>query len=149
MTTNHCPVTERLVRSGSRRLDPALQDHAMGCPSCRDALLVSSALAVAAADDAPLPDPRVLWLRAKSEARARAARRAVRILDVVQLAAIALVAGGLATAAVAFSSPVTVLLARTFGALAATPGLFGVPLLAAAAGLALLVPPLVALADRI
>jgi hypothetical protein len=149
MSTNHCPLTERLVTSGGDSLEPSLRDHVTGCRSCQDALLVSRALAAAAEDDAPLPDPRVLWLRARSQARARAARRASRLIDAVQVMAAILAAGGLTAAAIAFGPTVGGVLAEVSGGLIATPGLFGLPLLAIAAGIAFLVSPLVALADRV
>lgn len=149
MSTNHCPISEGLARVGLGALDRSLQDHVPQCPSCQDALLVAAALAVAADDDAPLPDPRVLWLRAQRQARARAARRAGRAIDVVQVAAATLLAGVLVGAGWAFGPLVGSELAETLLRLAGAPVLLGLPLLAVAAVAALLVAPLVALADRV
>jgi hypothetical protein len=149
MSTNPCPITERLATADSGALDRSLHAHVGGCPSCQDMLLVTAALAAAADDDEPLPDPRVLWLRARREARARAARRASRAIDVVQMAAATLIAGALVAVAVAVGPSFGGALAEAFLGLVTAPGLFGLPIVAMAAVVALLVPPLVALADRL
>jgi hypothetical protein len=152
MSTNPCPTAERLASTVGDARDRSLHDHVAACPACQDALLVAAALAAAVGDDAPLPDPRVLWLRARREARARAARRATRVIGVVQVAAATLLAGALVAVGSAFVPPLGDALAESALRLVAAPGMFGLPLPALAGLLALValsLPPLVALADRV
>jgi len=149
MSTDPCPIAERHASAGGSAFEHALEDHVAVCPVCQDALLVAAALAAAVDDGAPLPDPRVLWLRAQREARARAARRATRVIGVVQVAAATLLAGALAAVGLALGPTSADVLVDTVLRVAAAPLLLGVPLLVVAAVAALVVPPLVALADRV
>jgi hypothetical protein len=70
-----------------------LAAHRDGCLSCAELTLVVAALAAEAeslaADARPLPDPRILWLRAALAAREAKLARATRAIAWVQRAALA------------------------------------------------------------
>lgn len=97
-----CRFEEAIVaaaRSGTWHDE--LRTHRDGCPSCAEATLVAAALAAEAAleatDPAPLPEPRVIWLKARLAERERRSRRATLAITWVQRAAVlvAVVAGAL------------------------------------------------------
>jgi hypothetical protein len=80
---------EMLERLRNGRPDAALGEHAAECPSCAEVM----ALAAAVLDDratlmesAPLPGSGVVWWRTTMRLRREAARRALRIARLVQVA---------------------------------------------------------------
>jgi hypothetical protein len=85
------------VRTGRwpERVDDDLRRHAATCPVCADAIVVTRAMAEAAAmddevaaADLRLPSAGAVWLRAEVRARAEAARTATRPITWAQVAAI-------------------------------------------------------------
>jgi hypothetical protein len=99
-TCDHERAVLRAVATGA--WSDQLRQHLGGCPACSDAALVASVLAREAEEldpGPPLPDPSVIWLRARLEQRRHTARRATRIIDVFQV--VAATAGVAATAALA------------------------------------------------
>lgn len=75
---------------------PELQAHRDGCLTCAELTLVVAAMAADAEElmnlTNPLPDPGVIWLRARLAERERNFRRATRAIVWVQRATIAAVA---------------------------------------------------------
>jgi hypothetical protein len=99
-----CPH-EEAVAAAARSGDwsPELRLHRDGCMTCAELTLVVAALAADAEelmdDQRPLPDPGVMWLRARLANRENAFHRATRAIVVVQRATVAVVAAtGLAFA---------------------------------------------------
>lgn len=82
---------------------PDLRAHRDGCLSCAELTLVVAAVAMDAEElmniATPLPDPGVIWLRARIAEREQNFRRATRAIGWVQRATVAVVAAiGLAFA---------------------------------------------------
>jgi len=92
MTTRPCPY-EDAVAAAARSGDwsPELGAHRNECLSCAEVTLVAAALAADADElvDAapPLPDPGMIWLRARLSARERKFHHATRWIGLVQKAA--------------------------------------------------------------
>lgn len=102
MTDHRCSF-EDSVTEAARGGDwsPELETHRNGCSSCAEIALVVAALTTDAEElaeiDAPLPDPDVIWLRARLATRERDFQRATRAIGWVQRAAVAVaVAVGMA-----------------------------------------------------
>lgn len=81
---------ELLAAMAAGELPEALRQHAVSCAECAETLLVATFLRreAAATARAPLPDPAYLWWRAGLARRSAAARRATRLITIVQQAAI-------------------------------------------------------------
>lgn len=82
MSRRRCPREPGVVAAvRADAWDDALRRHLADCDACRQAAAVTSAmLELASADEAaPLPDPRLIWLRAQL-ARRRAADRKLRLM---------------------------------------------------------------------
>ena len=98
MTNDTCSrVAETLEAARSNRLQGELKVHSGDCPDCIDTLLVDSFLLRQAASEPtlrPLPDPTLIWDRARHHARQRDLRRALMPLELIEVAA-----GAVATAA--------------------------------------------------
>ncbi|MBP7147473.1 MAG: hypothetical protein KBD01_08000 [Acidobacteria bacterium] len=101
-----CPH-EASVAAAARhgRWTDELRRHCADCAECADTALVSAFLQQEAreiaAADAPLPDPRLLWIRAQAEERRELLRRATSPIAWLYRVA-ALAAAGLAGVAVTF-----------------------------------------------
>lgn len=93
MTSTQCSradTVERAVRDD--RWTDDLRRHVDSCPACSDIVQVASYFARSESrvvDDAPLPDPSIVWIRAQLLARRDAARRAARAINILQYAAVA------------------------------------------------------------
>ena len=76
-------VTEA-ARSG--RWPDDLVEHSQSCMACAEVRLVAGFLMheALAADPDPLPDPQLIWLRARFGSRREIARRATRAITIVQ-----------------------------------------------------------------
>jgi len=92
----HCPHEEAVsaaARSGD--WNPELRLHRDGCLTCAELTVVVAALAADAEelmdDRRALPDPGVIWLRARLANREKRFHRATRAIVVVQRATIAVV----------------------------------------------------------
>jgi len=87
------PETTQAARTG--RWTEALRAHTGGCPTCRQVVLVTGALASASTDASVRPvDPHLIWARARQRRRLRAEILASRIVTGAQVAAgIVLLAG--------------------------------------------------------
>jgi hypothetical protein len=84
-----CTFEEAVVSAmHSGTLSPELHEHAVSCPVCSDAVLVAEYLqdqaALIATSDRPLPDPGLIWWRARIEARKEAGKRATRAITIMQ-----------------------------------------------------------------
>jgi hypothetical protein len=90
---NDC-LTEEQIREAAQtgRWTDELRDHCASCSPCAETALVTAALCADAreleADDSPLPDPRLIWLRAQIESRRVKSTRATLAIAWVQRAAI-------------------------------------------------------------
>jgi hypothetical protein len=76
--------------------DPELRSHAIDCPTCKDIVLVSSALQTerdSAVLNAALPSAGLVWWRAELRSRREAARAAERPMKLVHSLAAASAAG--------------------------------------------------------
>jgi len=78
-----CGFSERVRQAASSGVwTDELRDHCAACEPCAETTLVTAALCEDAAfinDEAPpLPDPTVLWMRARLERRQRTSRRALQ-----------------------------------------------------------------------
>ena len=99
---------EEAVATAARtgRLGDDLRAHASACPVCADVLLVTEFLLrqAAAASAEPLPDPGLIWFKARIQARRRAAEKALQPIAVTEKLAWA---GGVvaATALLAWIQP--------------------------------------------
>ena len=75
----------RATRTG--QWDDALEAHATACPACGEAVLVSNslrAIALETEDHKPLPDPYLVWLKAKLTERQVASQRASKPWDLAE-----------------------------------------------------------------
>lgn len=92
-----CPREPQIVHAftaaATRQLSADQRDHVRDCGSCREALVVSSALLAADVAGAGAPSADVVWFRAQLKARAEAASLAARPVFVAQAIAGATVAG--------------------------------------------------------
>ncbi len=85
---------ERDVVEAARegRWTEALRDHAASCLGCAETALVVVALAedvdALVLEDAPLPDPKVIWIRSRLKERQERSFRATRVITWVQRAMI-------------------------------------------------------------
>ena len=107
MSANGCPREAEILRAV--RADgwtDDLRDHARGCPECADALLVAAWLAEPAGAGAPqpLPDPDLIWWKARLLARRDAVERATRPIAIVQKGA-AVTAAAVAAVALGWAWP--------------------------------------------
>lgn len=122
-----------------------LREHRDGCPACAETTLVAAALAaeaaVEAADAAPLPEPRVIWLKARLAERERHARRATLAITWVHRAAALAAALAVVLGAPSAVGSLRALAGRTIGDLAVT-----APPISVAGPAAVLVATFVALA---
>lgn len=135
---NDC-LTEEQVREAAQtgHWTDELRDHCASCSPCAETALVTAALCADAreleTDDSPLPDPRLIWLRARIESRRVKSTRATLAIVWVQRAAIACAAViGLVAAPGLWR-----LLARVKGALLPAATRFDLPVFVAAPGLVL------------
>jgi hypothetical protein len=64
-----------------------LREHVTGCPTCREISLVVTALASAHVRRPAMPDPAVLWARARHARRLRAEAMVSRIITTGQIGA--------------------------------------------------------------
>ncbi len=83
-----CPQeasVSRAARTG--QWDDALEAHAAACPACAEAVLISNslrAIALETEDHKPLPDPYLVWLKAKLTERQVASQRAAKPWDLAE-----------------------------------------------------------------
>ncbi len=102
-----------------------LRQHRNSCPACAETTLVVAALAaeavLEAADATPLPEPRVIWLRARLAERERHARRATLAITWVQRAAVLAAAIAVAAAAPTALTTLRALASRLLGDLSLSP----------------------------
>ena len=83
-----CPQeasVSRAARTG--QWDDALEAHAAACPACAEAVLISNslrAIALDTEDHKPLPDPYLVWLKAKLTERQVASQRAAKPWDLAE-----------------------------------------------------------------
>ncbi|HXG58372.1 MAG TPA: hypothetical protein VNL91_05080 [Thermoanaerobaculia bacterium] len=92
-----CPLEPDVLRAAAAPPSGSLREHIETCHECRAAAAVAPSLARLASIDLrqrPLPDPSVLWLKARIVRGSTAASRAARPLNTVQVVAHAVVAGG-------------------------------------------------------
>ena len=76
----------RAARTG--QWDDALEAHAAACPACAEAVLISNSLRAIAReseDHKPLPDPYLVWLKAKLTERQVASQRAAKPWDLAEV----------------------------------------------------------------
>jgi hypothetical protein len=97
MKTHSCPHEEEVAAAArSGEWSDELRDHRDSCLVCAELTIVIAALAVDADDlshAAPaLPDPSLIWLRARLSARQREVHRATRWISLVQRATLAVAA---------------------------------------------------------
>lgn len=131
-----CPF-ESAVAAASRsgEWSPELRAHRDGCMTCAELTLVTAALALDAEtlldDSVPLPDPGVIWLRARLQEREHNLHRATRAIVWVQRATLAVVAAiGLAFAPSLLGSIKTVFSGFQYSVrLSDLPGAAGSPML--------------------
>jgi hypothetical protein len=87
MRTEGCPREAEVVEAArSGRWPDELLEHTQSCMACAEVRLVAGFLVreALATDPEPLPDPRLIWWRARFESRREVARRATRAITVVQ-----------------------------------------------------------------
>ncbi len=124
----HCPH-DQAVAAAARSGDwsPELRLHRDGCMACAELTLVAAALAADAEkltdDPRPLPDPGVIWLRARLARREQKYRSATRSIVVVQRAAIAVVVA----VGLAFAPGLWSVLRGAFSSLSFNPSIQGLP----------------------
>ena len=93
MRTEYCECNkEQAVAAGLRNglLPEELLDHIGVCPACSEVLCVAQALredAAAVEERLQLPDPGLVWRRAREQAKARAIARATLPIRVVRICA--------------------------------------------------------------
>jgi hypothetical protein len=90
MRVEHCPREGEVAEAArSGRWPGELVEHTQSCVACAEVRLVAGVLLreAGAADPDPLPDPRLIWWRARFESRREVARRATRAITVVQVVA--------------------------------------------------------------
>ncbi len=124
----NCPHEEAVAaaaRSGDWSAE--LRLHRDGCMTCAELTLVVAALAGDAEelmeDPRPLPDPGVMWLRARLANRENKFHRATRAIVVVQRATIAVVAA----IGLAFAPGLWNLVRGAFSSLSFSPSIQGLP----------------------
>ena len=89
MTARPCPYEDAVAAAArSGEWSPELSVHRNECLSCAEVTLVAAALTADADELAvaapPLPDPGMIWLRARLAARERKFHRATRWIAIVQ-----------------------------------------------------------------
>ncbi len=94
MRSDRCSLDEAVARAArAGRWTDELAAHRDGCAICSEVSLVAAALATdadaLASGAQALPDPGIIWLRARLAARERQAKRATRWITMVQKAALA------------------------------------------------------------
>lgn len=94
MRPDRCAFEDEVARAARNgRWSEQLSAHRDRCPICAETSLVAAALAadadVLTADALPLPDPGLIWLRARLAARERQVRKATRWISLVQKTAFA------------------------------------------------------------
>ena len=108
------------VRSGA--WTDELRVHRDDCPACTETTLVVAALVaeaqLEAAEPGPLPEPRVIWLKARIAERERHARRATLVITWVQRAAVLVAVAALGFGASSSLAPLRALAGRLVGGLA-------------------------------
>jgi hypothetical protein len=123
-----CPF-EDAVAAAARSGDwsPELRAHRDGCLSCAELTLVVAALTTDAellmGATRPLPDPKVIWLRATLATREQQLDRATRAIVWVQRAALA----AAAVVGIAFAPGLWGLVRRTFSEVALANPVAGLP----------------------
>jgi hypothetical protein len=96
MSLKACPYEDAVVAAArSGHWSPELSAHRDSCLTCAEVTLVVAALAADAdkltSVEPPLPDPAVIWLRARLASRERNFERATRAIVWVQRTAVAAV----------------------------------------------------------
>ena len=80
--------TDVVTAAREGRWTEALRDHAASCLGCAETALVVAALAedfdAMVLDDAPLPDPKIVWIRSRLKARQERSYQATRVITWVQ-----------------------------------------------------------------
>lgn len=80
--------TDVVTASREGRWTEALRDHAASCLGCAEIALVVAALAedfdAMVLDNAPLPDPKIVWIRSRLKARQERSHQATRVITWVQ-----------------------------------------------------------------
>jgi len=124
----NCPH-EKAVAAAARSGDwsPELRLHRDGCLTCAELTLVAAALAADAEeltdDPRPLPDPGVIWLRARLAKRENTFDRATRPIVMVQRATIVV----FAAIGLAFAPGLWTLVREGFSSLSFNPSIQGLP----------------------
>ena len=104
MKPENCPHENAIAAAArSGEWSPELRAHRDGCMTCAELTLVTAAMALDAEalmdESLPLPDPGVIWLRARLQEKEHDFQRATRAIVWVQRATLAVVAAaGLAFA---------------------------------------------------
>lgn len=93
MRPDRCAFEDEVARAARNgRWSEQIAAHRDRCPACAEVAVVAAALASdadeLAAHAPPLPDPGLIWLRARLAVRERQVKRAVRWISVVQKAAL-------------------------------------------------------------
>ena len=87
-SSKRCPQEASVLRAArADQWDDALEAHAAECPACGEVALVSDGLrtiALEAEDRRRLPDPYLVWLKAKLTKRQVASQRASKPLDTAE-----------------------------------------------------------------
>jgi hypothetical protein len=96
MSDHSCPFEDAVAAAANSGVwTPELRAHRDGCMTCAELTLVAAALAEDADEllglPRPLPDPGIIWLRARLAERENNFRRATRAIAWVQRATIAAV----------------------------------------------------------
>ncbi len=92
---NYEDAVAKAARQGG--WDDSLREHVGSCEHCREIAAAAGWMATLAGDarnDPALPDPGLIWLRARLEEIQQADERAQRPLDIVNIAALVVVAVG-------------------------------------------------------
>ena len=80
-----CPLEASVSRAAKTgQWDDAIEEHAATCPTCGEVALISQSLqtiALETEDHKPLPDPYLVWLKAKLTERQAASLRASKPWD--------------------------------------------------------------------
>ncbi len=87
-SSKECPQEARVLRAArTGQWDDALEAHAAACPACGEAALVSGSLRTFALETENrnrLPDPYLVWLKAKLTERQVASQRASKPWDMAE-----------------------------------------------------------------